>query len=306
MGIIEQGVGEFRDPVNRQGYELSDPTIHADSLLFRRASLPRVHSELQGQLATLTEVLRADDPQQLSAFLISSAANINSAVLGASDEQNGTSLQNVVLARLLGRSVVTWTKPTNADILEPYLTNGLAALYYDDQIDLSRLALGAYFIQSLLHRRDNGNGRTARAVKLVFEKIGDSEVAITEDETSSILGIEAMASTMTDIAAYPVELHPDVERLILGVAYFAVHKGLAPYTAARMGLASKFPEEGLEDLSRELGVPRQHLTTEFIWFMTVESDLAWCGFGQESYAPPKKDQPLFTFTPDLLYKTLTD
>lgn len=78
---------------------------------------------------------------------------------------------------------------------------------------------------------------------------------------------------------FEINLHPDFERLVLGICYFGLYKGVPmDKVIDEMNLNSKLPENGVVLLAEELGTPVDLLKNEFIQFMAVDSQLEWCEF----------------------------
>jgi len=174
--------------------------------------------------------------------------------------------------------MVLWRKPAESSKLENENLVALTGGLVDGSIDRSRLAKGVYFLEVLLHKYKDGNGRVARALKTLVDKSGDTS-ELTEDDIKQILGIGRKGITQTGENKFQINFNSDFERLVLGVVYFGLHKGLsAEIVTKELKLNGALPEQGLELLAQKIGTPKDKLKEEFIRFMVVDSDLSWCNF----------------------------
>lgn len=115
-------------------------------------------------------------------------------------------------------------------------------------------------------------------MKQVIDK-SNSEGKITEDDTKRVLGLGRESLTKTGEHSYKINLNPDFERLVLGVAYFGLEKGLTQEQVIdELKLNGALPEQGLQTLAQKLGTSKDKLKEEFIRFIVVDSDLSWCNF----------------------------
>lgn len=250
--------------------------LDRDSPDFRNKSLPRVTTLLQEQLAGYKVVLQAKNLLQMQSVLAESSDRINRAVVGVEAPQNIYSSPETAILHALG--MVIWEKPKDTGRLEREILKDLATQFASGQIDIERLAKGVYFLEILLHKYENGNGRTARAMKLLVEKAGTNG-GVGENDTRQVLGVDRQSLTQTGEHTFQINFNPDFERLVLGVAYFALDKGLPQdEIEERLKLNGTLPEQGLDVLSRRLGVQKTQLKDEFVHFMAVKSDLSWCNF----------------------------
>jgi|GEM_PF-4763908 len=255
--------------------------IDFDAPDFRDASVSRVSITLNEQLAKLRDVLQGKNPEQIKDFIIRSANSIDRSVLGATDQEDISSTSSTAILHATG--IPIWNKPSDTEKLETEILADLATRFVSGQIDTERLGQGVYFLQVLLHKYKNGNGRTARALKFLLEKSNNNtEPTVSETDTKAILGIDREGVTQTGKTTYKINFNPDFERLVLGVAYFGLNKGLdIQEVTEKLRLNGEIPEQGLDTLARRLNTSMDHLKNEYIRFMAVGSDLSWCDFKQK-------------------------
>lgn len=252
------------------------PKVNYDTPAFREQSLPRVQDTLRGQLSGLRGAMQSRNPEQIRDGLYRSADDIDRSMLDARPEENIYSTPDTAIVHAFGMPI--WNKPTDTARLETQVLTDLATQFSNGQMDSERFGKGAYFLQVLLHKYKNGNGRTARAMKTLIEKAGN-EGDVSENDTRGILGIGRESVTKTGETTYQINFNPDFERLVLGVAYFGLDKGLSQEEViGKLKLNGSMPEQGLDALSQRLGTPKPQLKDDFIHFMTVRSDLEWCDF----------------------------
>jgi hypothetical protein len=256
--------------------------VDFDTNEFRAESLPRVQATLEEQLQVLRTVLDNADPADLSEYLMHSSDVVARAVLGADQADDISALDGTgIRFDSLGSTLPIWVKPNEVESLEQRVMDTLAKRYSNNEIDLARLASGAYFARVLLHSYVNANGRTARAQRMLMEKAANPEADVNEVETRQLLGVDAENVDVVNETTYRIKINPDLERLTLGVAYFALHCGIAYEDITdKLSLMTKLPERALTDLWQELqtGTPFNELKQAFIQFMVVDSDLSWAQF----------------------------
>lgn len=253
------------------------PQVDFDAPDFRNASVSRVHSTLGEQLSGLRQTFQGKNPEQIRDFIIRSADNIDRSVLGATEQEDIASTPDTAIVHAFGMPI--WNKPMDTARLESEMLTDLATRYSSGEMDTERFAQGVYFLQVLLHKYKNGNGRTARALKLLVEKAGNNDEVVSDDDTRTVLGIGREGVTKTSETTYRINFNPDFERLVLGVAYFGLDKGLTPdEVTGKLKLNGALPEQGLDALTQRLGTVKPELKEDFIRFMTVRSDLGWCDF----------------------------
>lgn len=251
--------------------------IDFDAPDFRNSSIPRVHATLGEQLTGLTTALQSRNPQQIRDFITRSADSIGRSVLGATDQEDISSTPETAIVHAFGMPI--WNKPSDTQKLESEVLTDLATRFTQGEMDSERFAKGVYFLQVLLHKYKNGNGRTARSLKLLIEHAGDNKT-ISEDDVRQVLGMDRQGVTQVSETGYRINFNPDFERLVLGVAYFGLEKGLTQdEIVVKLKLNGTLPEQGLDVLSQRLTTPKPQLKTDFIKFMAVRSDLEWCDFG---------------------------
>jgi hypothetical protein len=254
--------------------------VDFDAPDFRNASVARVHTALGEQLSGLRGAFQGRSPEQIRDFITRSAESIDRSVLGVNDQEDISSTPDTAIVHAFGMPI--WNKPTDTARLESEMLTDLATRFSSGEMDTERFAQGVYFLQVLLHKYKNGNGRTARALKLLVEKAGNADGVVNEDDTRGVLGIGREGVTKTSETTYRINFNPDFERLVLGVAYFGLEKGLtSDEVTGKLKLNGALPEQGLDALSQRLGTAKTQLKDDFIRFMTVQSDLGWCDFGQQ-------------------------
>lgn len=246
-----------------------------DSSGFREASLPRVHRILQDRHGGIKSALQTRDSQQIQGFIARSADDINRVVVGSGEQDDIYSTPDTEIMHAFGLTI--WRKPLDTQRLEAENLDKIVGQLSDGQMDIERLAKGVYFLEVLLHKYENGNGRVARGMKLLLDRSGEGE--ITEDDTRKVLGIGRESLTQTGEHSFKINFfNPDFERMVLGVAYFGLHKGLTQEQVVELKLNGTMPEEGLSALANKLNVPKETLKEDFIKFMVTDSDLSWCDF----------------------------
>jgi len=261
----------------------SKPTVPStnidfDAPDFRNSSIPRVHATLSGQLTGLTTTLQSRNPEQIRDFITRSADSIDRSVLGATGQEDISSTPDTAIVHAFGMPI--WNKPPDTQRLESEILTDLATQFTQGEMDNERFAQGVYFLQVLLHKYKNGNGRTARSLKLLIERAGNNGV-VSDDDTRTALGIGREGVAKISETTYRINFNPDFERLVLGVAYFGLDKGLTQdEIVGKLKLNGTLPEQGLDALSQRLMTPKPQLKTDFINFMAVRSDLGWCDFGE--------------------------
>ncbi len=253
------------------------PQVDFDAPDFRNASVGRVHTALGEQLTGLKQALQGRNPEQIRDSITRSADSIDRSVLGATEQEDIASTPYTAIVHAFGMPI--WNKPTDTARLESEMLTDLATQFTRGEMDAERFAQGVYFLQVLLHKYKNGNGRTARALKLLVEKAGNEDITVSDDDTRAVLGIGREGATKTSETTYRINFNPDFERLVLGVAYFGLDKGLeSDEVTGKLKLNGALPEQGLDALSQRLGTAKPEIKEDFIRFMTVRSDLGWCDF----------------------------
>jgi hypothetical protein len=251
--------------------------VDFDSQDFRNTSIDRVNNELSSQLSGLRQVLQERNPEQIRDFITRSADSIDRSVLGATQQEDIASTADTAIVHAFGMPI--WNKPTDTAKLESEMLTDLATRFTSGEMDAERFAQGVYLLQVLLHKYKNGNGRTARALKLLVEKSVNEENTVNDNEVRTVLGIDREGVTKTSETNYQINFNPDFERLVLGIAYFGLEKGLEPdEVTGKLKLNGALPEQGLDALSQRLGIAKPVLKEYFIRFMVVQSDLGWCKF----------------------------
>lgn len=247
-----------------------------DSQAFRESSIPRVNQLLGERLEELRGVLETKDSGQIADFFIRTADDLDRAVVGLGQNEDIASAENTVITHAFG--LVFWKKPASGEELNEKVTKETTTAFTNGEIDKERLGKGLYFLTVLLHRYKNGNGRTARGLKALVDKT-DSAEGFSEQEVKTILAVGRKGVIDKGEGKFSINFHPDFEKLVLGVCYFGLQKGLAmDRIIDQMGLNSKLPENGLELLAKELKVGIDQLKSEFIQFMAVDSALEWIYF----------------------------
>lgn len=250
-----------------------------DSSVFREKSVPLVHSTLNTKLVEFRNIFETRDKRLLYSFLTQAPDDINRIVVGAKPGDPIDSGPERAIVHALGFPI--WTKPPETERLETEILSSLVDRVVDGQMDVGRFAKGIYFLQVLLHKYDNGNGRVARGMKILVDKSSDT-TEISEDETKKMLEVDRQALIQTGETRFKINVKPDFERMVLGMAYFGLAKGLSMDQVTReMQLNGSLPEEGLKKLAQALGVPQGKLKEEYIQFMVVDADLEWCDFENE-------------------------
>lgn len=251
-----------------------EDNFDSNSPAFREASVPSVYAVLQEKSSSIRSILQNKDRQQLQETIIKTADDIDRIVVASGKQGDIYSTLNTAIVHALGLTV--WRKPVDTQRVESENLEQIIDKLVNGQMDKSRFAKGVYLLEVLLHKYKDGNGRVARAMKLLLDKVDGSDIG--EDDTRKILGINRESHTQTGEHSFTINFNPDFERLVLGVAYFGLHKGLTQEQVTQLKLNNALPEEGLRILSRKLGVEQERLKKEFIRFMVVDSDLEWCNF----------------------------
>lgn len=259
------------------GFDNPQPVLtNADAPAFREQSRGRVQELLQAKLSDIRTAVQKKDGAGLRKFVTGADDDINRAVVGANPQENIFSTPDTAIMHAFG--IPLWRKPKDIRRLETETTDALVDSFVSGQVDVERFGKGVYFQKVLLHKYKNGNGRVARGMRAVIGKSSDA-TALTSEETSQVLGIGREGVTQTGEHSYKINFNPDFERLVLGVAYFGLHKGLSQeQVIGDLKLNGTLPEEGLKALAQKLGTPSDQLKDEFVRFMVVDSDLEWCKF----------------------------
>ncbi|MCL5090844.1 MAG: hypothetical protein M1514_02420 [Patescibacteria group bacterium] len=250
-------------------------SLDPDTKKYREQSLSVVYSVLQEKFTELRRIEKKNK-EQIILFLKSSSDDINRAVVGASEQVDIYSSPDVAIVQ--AGNEILWKKPKNIVKLEEEILDALVTKWQTGDIDQTRLSQGVYFLETLLHKYKNGNGRVARSMKTIID-LRDKTTELTEDETRTVLAIERKVLIHRGGNLFEFSINPDFERLVLGVAYFGIHKGLSlEQVTEELKLNGKVPEKGLEALSSKIGIPTDQLKDEFVKFMVVDSNLDWCNF----------------------------
>jgi hypothetical protein len=220
--------------------------------------------------------MQENDPSQIQNALACTSDEMNRTIMGVETPLNIYSDPETAIIQAL--RIVFWEKPKDVGRLEREILTDLTTQFTSEQIDIERFANGIYFLIVLLQKYENGNGRTARAMRLLVEK-ACTNGSIGDNDIKQVLGIDWKIATQTGEGSFQINFNPNLERLILGVAYFAINKGLSQdEVVGTLKLNGVLPEQGLDVLSKRLRVGKTQLKDEFVHFMTVESDLSWCDF----------------------------
>jgi hypothetical protein len=259
-----------------KGIETRSSYEDTNSLEFRERSIMRLQAELGERLKKLKAILQTQDFNELTNFILQSAYFINHIVLNVDTQESISSTPDTAIVHDLG--ITIWLRPKDIGTIEFGVLSDLSETLEQGKIDLKRFAEGIYFLEVLTHKFKDGNGRVARSLKLLIDK-GNEDSEILESDTKNVLGIGAEAITKTGENTFKINSNPDFERLVLGVAYFAMYKGLSEEeVSGNLKLNKLMPEKGLEQLALKLGIAPEQLKEEFIHFMAVDSDLKWCNF----------------------------
>lgn len=251
-----------------------------DAPLFREQSLPRVQETLKYKLVEVKDVLQSKDKDRLKAFVSAAADDINRTIVDAGSQEDIYSTPDTAIVHSFGMTL--WRKPEDINALEEKIADSLTSKLIEGQMDIDRFGKGLYFKEVLLHKYKNGNGRVARGMKLLVDK-SSNDSTITEEDTSKMLGIGREGVSQTGEHTYRINVDPDFERLVLGVAYFGLEKGLTEEQVVKeLKLNGSLPENGLQAVANKLGVPQEQIKNEFVHFMVVDSNLEWCNFGTGS------------------------
>ena len=249
---------------------------HQDSKEFRESSIARVTELLNNSLKMLRIFKESGDTDHLLILIAGIDDLINRKMLNIGKETDIYPIEDTAIKFMIG--VIVWKRPADVYRLFETATRELIKKVSADN-DWERLAKGLYFVEILLHKFSNGNGRTARALKLLCEKIGSGDTSISEQEVRTVLGLDLEAISKTGNTTYRFNTHPDLENFQLGVAYFALHKGLSyEQVTETLKINHQLPENGLESLAKHFHQSIQELKVEFIHFMAIDSDLDFCTF----------------------------
>jgi hypothetical protein len=266
---------ELNDFSNQPEISKKDP----DKIEFREQTLATTQSEMQVIVIGLNEALTQKDYARVESIIIESSDRLARTMLQADTHENISSTDNTAIMHSLG--MVLWKKPMDIEILEKENIHQLVqTAVRSNNIDYGRIANGIYFLYVLLHKYKNANGRTARALQLSLSKANEDS-KVEENDVKKVLGINRETLTQMGKTRFKINFNPDFERLVLGIAYFGIHKGLTEEQVVdELKLNSKLPEDGLKDLSRKLQITEEKLKEEFIKFIVSESDLSWCDFNK--------------------------
>jgi hypothetical protein len=219
-----------------------------DAPAFREQSVVRVEDILQDKLIDLRGIMRQRDVVRLQSFVMDSADDINRAVVGANAQENIYSTSDTAIVHAFG--IPIWKKPNDVSRLEHENLAAMTSRLMEGHMDAGRFGEGVYLQEVLLHKYKNSNGRIARGMKQVIDK-SSSESQITEDDTKQVLGLGRESLTKTGEHSYKINFNPDFERLVLGVAHFALEKGLTQEQVIdELKLNGALPEDGLQALTQ--------------------------------------------------------
>ncbi len=244
-----------------------------DSNEFRIKCLPNLHTQLETDLANLKTNLPRGQ-QAIVKEIKSIDSSLGKVLLD--DEENAPASEDTVIRFALG--IVIWCKPDDADqLFDDALVEMVDRLYEDH--DSERFAKGLYLLTVLTHRHKNGNGRRARSLKCLADKMTDDNSRINEEETKTILGIDRPGVVQTGETTFSINVHPDHENMTLGVCYFALSKGIPDTEVVDvLRLNQQMPEIGLTELSKKLGVSLSEIKADFVRYMAIDSELDFCKF----------------------------
>ncbi len=241
---------------------------------FKEYTIPKVTESLNGVLVNIEQVIKRGDSKNLADVLVAASKRLNRSVVDAHPDDLIYSTPETAVMHAVGP---IWVKPKNARSVEYTILNKLSERFLAGEIDRNRFANGVYFANVLLHKFREGNGRVARGLRAAVDKEGEG---FTKEEVKRILGIGREILTQTDKETFRINFKPDLNNLILGVAYFALEKkGLnIEEVTGKLKLNGLLPEEGLQTLAISLGQNKDEIKKEFIEYMVVYSGLEWCNF----------------------------
>src|SRR3989338_7842899 len=145
--------------------DFDSPPIHNfDTPAFREHTFPKTQLLLQSKLTTLKGVLGLKDMAQLQGFVTQTTDEIDRTVMEANEKDDIYSTPDTAIMHALG--IPIWRKPPDTGRLESEAVNTLTDRFSSGQMNMDRFAKGVYFLQVLLHKYKNGNGRVARSMKL--------------------------------------------------------------------------------------------------------------------------------------------
>lgn len=156
---------------------------YQDSKEFRESSITRVTELLNNSLKMLGIFKDSGDTNQLLIIIAGIDDLINRKMLNVGKEANIYPTEDIAIKFMI--NVIVWKRPTDVHRTFDSLTRELIEKVSAEN-DWERLAKGLYFVEILLHKFSNGNGRTARALKLLCEKIGSDDTGISEQEVRAI------------------------------------------------------------------------------------------------------------------------
>ncbi|MCB9813268.1 MAG: hypothetical protein H6772_02565 [Pseudomonadales bacterium] len=247
-----------------------------DSKEFREESVLRMTETLQFTLKILKAFLSEGDIQGLVGIISGFDDLLNRKLLNIDKKTDIHSSKDTIIAFKVGLTV--WKKPSKDQVIYNEIVRSLVDKVFEDS-DWDRFANGFYLMEILLHKYKNGNGRTARAIKLLCNKMGNQNSIINEKEVRTVLGLDSEGVSQAGENTFKINVHPDYQNLVLGVAYFGLHKGLSMDDVTnKLKLNSLMPEKSIELLSNKLGISIDNLKKDFINFMAIESDLSFCSF----------------------------
>lgn len=243
-------------------------------LEFRISRSSSVHAKLSEALIELRPLIQRNDPAAIRIFIVKYSDEIARTMLQAQPQYK--IIRDTRSAIVHGLGYTIWKSPENPQQVENDIIDKLAKKFVGDKPDYARLAKGLYMLVIMVHKYSNANGRTARALYLLFTKALGEE-SISQDEIDEVLGTEERPWDY---------VRPDKNRFFTGLSVFAQQKGLPPTEIQSLLYRSpddeffktfpKYPEEDvLRHLSARLGVPVEKLREEFIRFLVLDSDLSW-------------------------------
>lgn len=254
-----------------------------DSIEFRRQTLQESLRESNSLITELHNLIEQQNFTQLSNFFSNASDRLARVMLNEQNLEGSYSTDDTVIQHALGMTL--WKKPKDTLQLEDENLKHLEALMQSQEISQERLANGIYFLYVLLHKYMNTNGRVSRTLQMIVNKALNQD-ALEENEMENILGLNKEGVTQTGENTFRINVNPDFERLVLGVAYFGLHKGLTQDEVLKeLKLNGDLPESGLSKLLEKLNskpdakrMSLEDLKSEFVRFMVADSDLDWCEF----------------------------
>ena len=237
---------------------------------FRQASVERVMTQLQEILFLFDKLFDSPENDTKRLFVITQTDSfINRKILDLNKDDELFSSDNAVIYMSAGdRDVIVWKKPQTANKLYNDIANELVDKMIVDA-DWQHFTQGLYILHILTHRYKNGNGRTARAIRLICTKLQARQLSISDKELAEVLGLNKDRITQLSQTRFRIETSPDFNVLMYGVAYFALKKRISVQEINDV-IMHLMPEETIDFLSEKLKIPYDKLKKEFVNFMVFE------------------------------------